>query len=59
MLLALKADELAIVDDRGKTVAPQVMNESTDVVLRPENPAAELNINLDRPRPRGARSWPR
>jgi hypothetical protein len=46
MLMALKADELKVVDDRGKAVMPQVMMESTDVVLRPENPAAELNINL-------------
>jgi hypothetical protein len=49
MLLALKADELAVVDDRGKAVEPQVMEESTDVVLRPDNPAAELNINLIAP----------
>ena len=49
MLLKLKVDELAVVDDRGKPVEPQVMNESTDVVLRPENPAAELNINLVAP----------
>ena len=49
MLLKLKVDELAVVDDRGKPVAPQVMNESTDVVLRPENPASELNINLAAP----------
>lgn len=49
MLLALKADQLAIVDDQGKTVEPQVMAESTDVPLRPENPVAELNISLDAP----------
>jgi hypothetical protein len=49
MLLKLKVDELAVVDDRGKPVAPQVMNESTDIALRPENPAAELNINLTAP----------
>jgi len=49
MLLALKADELKIVDDQGKEVEPQVMMESTDVVLRPENPAAELNVNLVAP----------
>ncbi len=49
MLLALKADQLAIVDDQGKTVELQVMAESTDVPLRPENPVAELNISLDAP----------
>lgn len=49
MLLALKADQLAIIDDMGKTVEPQVMAESTDVPLRPDNPVAELNINLDAP----------
>lgn len=49
MLLALKADELKIVDDRGKEIEPQVMMESTDVVLRPDNPAAELNVNLSAP----------
>jgi hypothetical protein len=49
MLLKLKVEELAVVDDRGKPVAPQVMNESTDIALRPENPAAELNINLTAP----------
>jgi hypothetical protein len=49
MLLALKAEELEIVDDQGKKVEPQVMEESTNVVLRPENPAAEMNINANAP----------
>jgi hypothetical protein len=49
MLLALQADELAIKDDQGKEVEPQVMNESTDTVLRPDNPAAEVNLNLAAP----------
>jgi hypothetical protein len=49
MLLALDTDELAITDDRGQEIEPQVMNESTDVVLRPENPAAEINVNLAAP----------
>jgi hypothetical protein len=49
MLLALAADELAITDDRGQEVEPQVMNESSEVVLRPENPAAEVNVNLAAP----------
>jgi len=49
MLLTLAADELVIADDRGQKVEPQVMKESTDVVLRPENPAAEINVNLAAP----------
>jgi len=49
MLLALKADETKVVDDQGKTIEPQVMEESTDVVLRPENPVAEMNLNLKAP----------
>ena len=49
MLLALDTDELVIADDRGQKIAPQVMNEATDVVLRPENPAAEINVNLAAP----------
>jgi hypothetical protein len=49
MLLALKADETKVVDDRGKEVESQVSDESTDVVLRPENPVAELNLNLKAP----------
>jgi hypothetical protein len=49
MLLKLKADEMKIVDDRKKDVKPQVAEESDEVVLRPENPSAELNINLEAP----------
>jgi hypothetical protein len=49
MLLALQADELKIRDDRGEGVAPQVMTESTDTVLRPDNPAAEVDIDLAAP----------
>ena len=49
MLLKLKADEMKVVDDRKKEVKPQVSDESNEVVLRPENPAAELNINLEAP----------
>ena len=43
MLLKLKADELKIVDDRKKEVKPQVAMESDEVVIRPENPSAEIN----------------
>jgi hypothetical protein len=49
MLMVLKADDLELVDDQEKKVEPAVMQESTDVVLRPENPAAELNINIVAP----------
>jgi hypothetical protein len=49
MLLALDTDALKITDDRGQEVEPQVREESSQVVLRPENPAAEININLAAP----------
>jgi hypothetical protein len=49
MLLALRADQLEIVDDRGESVPPDVMEESTSVVLRPENPVAEINLNMTAP----------
>ncbi len=49
MLLKLDADELKILDDRGKAVEAEVKEESTDVVLRPENPVAEMNLNLKAP----------
>jgi hypothetical protein len=49
MLLKLKADEMKIVDDRKKDVKPQVAAESDEVVIRPENPSAEINLNLEAP----------
>ncbi len=49
MLLALKAEDLKIVDDRGEAVAPSVARESSSVVLRPDNPIAELNLNMAAP----------
>jgi hypothetical protein len=49
MLMKLKADEMKVLDDRKKEVKPQVAAESDEVVLRPENPSAELNINLEAP----------
>lgn len=58
MLLSIKAEALEIKDDQGRKVKPQAMMESNEVVLRPENPAAELNLNLDAP-DRGARSLAR
>jgi hypothetical protein len=49
MLLKLKAEELKVADDRKKVVKPQIATEAEEVVLRPENPAAEINLNLDAP----------
>ena len=49
MLMAWKAEDLKIGDDRGKDVAPSVSKESASVVLRPENPTAEVNINMAAP----------
>ena len=49
MLLKLKAEELKVADDRKKVVKPQIEREAEEVVLRPENPAAEINLNLDAP----------
>lgn len=55
MLLALKGDGLTITDDQGRAVAPDVAEESLSTVLRPENPVAEINVNMAAPE-RGARS---
>jgi hypothetical protein len=49
MLLKLKYDELKIVDDQKKEVKPQAEMEADEVVVRPENPAAEINLNLVAP----------
>jgi hypothetical protein len=49
MLLKLKADEIKVVDDRGKEVKPQMEMESDEVVVRPENPVADINLNLQAP----------
>ena len=49
MLLAFKSDSVKAVTDDGKPVARAVMQESDDVALRPENPAAEVNLNLVAP----------
>jgi hypothetical protein len=49
MLLKLKYDELKIVDDLKKDVKPQAAMESDEVVVRPENPAADINLNLVAP----------
>ncbi|CAN5872930.1 hypothetical protein BH23PLA1_BH23PLA1_29990 [soil metagenome] len=49
MLLSLGAAGIEIVDDRGEAVEPNVRDESGTVVLRPENPVAELNLNVNAP----------
>ncbi|MBX6314401.1 MAG: hypothetical protein IRY99_16030 [Isosphaeraceae bacterium] len=49
MLMALKPDQIEIVDDQGNTVAPTLQDDSARVVLRPENPVAELNLNMEAP----------
>jgi hypothetical protein len=49
MLLKLKYEELKILDDQKKEVKPQAEMESDEVVVRPENPAAEINLNLVAP----------
>jgi hypothetical protein len=49
MLLSLKSEDLEIKDDKGQEIKPQTMMESNEVVLRPENPAAEINLNIDAP----------
>jgi hypothetical protein len=49
MLLALKAEEVKIEDDRGQAIPAAVTEETSSVVLRPENPVAEMNLNLDAP----------
>jgi len=49
MLLTLKSDGLAVKDDKDREIKPQAMMESNEVVLRPENPAVEMNLNLEAP----------
>jgi len=49
MLLAVKNEELKIVDDQGKAVAPQVMQEASETALRAGNCAAEMNLALAAP----------
>jgi hypothetical protein len=49
MLLKLKYDEVKIIDDQKKEVKPQSEMESDEVVIRPENPGAPINLNLIAP----------
>jgi hypothetical protein len=49
MLLKLDYENLKILDDRKKEVAPQVNMEASEVVVRPENPSSEINLNVAAP----------
>jgi hypothetical protein len=49
MLMALKMDEIKVFDDRNKEVKAQAMMESNEIVIRPENPATEINLDLQAP----------
>jgi hypothetical protein len=49
MLLKLKSDELKVFDDKKREVKPQVAEETDQVILRPENPAAEVHLNMEAP----------
>jgi hypothetical protein len=49
MLLSLATSEVEIFDDRGEAIEPDVREESGSVVLRPENPIAEMNLNINAP----------
>jgi hypothetical protein len=49
MLLKLDYENLKILDDRKKEVAPQVNMEASEVVVRPENPSSEINLNIAAP----------
>jgi hypothetical protein len=55
MLLAMKSEDVSIRDDLGNAVAPSVAEEAASVVLRPENPAAEINLNMNAPDRRAQR----
>ena len=50
MLLTLKGEGIEVVDDKGRKVAVSAADMgTTDLPLRPENPAAELNLTLMAP----------
>lgn len=49
MLLALKAEGIQVRDDAGRAVPPDVQGESLSVMLRPESPIIELNLNVEAP----------
>ncbi len=49
MLMGLKAEDIVITDDQGHSIKAEIQQESTSVVLRPENPVAEINLNMQAP----------
>jgi hypothetical protein len=49
MLLKLNYEKLKITDDKQREVKAQVEAESDEVVIRPENPVAPINLNLIAP----------
>jgi hypothetical protein len=49
MLMKLDYENLKILDDRKKEVAPQVNSEADEIVVRPENPVSEINLNIAGP----------
>ena len=49
MLLGVKNEDLAITDDQGRAIAPQVQEESGETALRAGNCAAEVNLALASP----------
>ena len=55
MLLVLKAESLSVIDDHGRSIKPKVAMEADEIVVRPENPVAEINLNLDAPERSAAR----
>ena len=49
MLLAVKNEDLAILDDQSRAIAPQVKDQADETALRAGNCAAELNLALAAP----------
>ena len=49
MLMKLDYENLKVLDDHSQEVAPQVTEQADEVVVRPENPSAEINLNLEAP----------
>ena len=49
MLLGVKNEDLAIIDDQGRKIAPQVKDEADETALRAGNCAAEINLALASP----------
>ncbi len=49
MILDLGSRSSSITDDLGKAISPQYPSEYTSVILRPETPFAEINLNFELP----------